>query len=240
MKLVNESNIEKYNEFLNKHDRCNFQQSIEWGKVKANNWKNEIVLAEDKDGNIIGSISVLIRKIPIFGNLMYSSRGPVCDIHDENVLKQLTEGLKELAKKYNAFVLKIEPDIKSDDQEFRKIVTNLKYKIKDDAKNFNEEIQPRYVFRLDLKGKTEDEIFKAFHQKTRYNVRLAIKKGVVVKEGTRENLKDFYEIMKVTGKRDDFIIRPLEYFQKMYDELGKEHVKLLMAYYEDKPISRNI
>jgi len=78
------------------------------------------------------------------------------------------------------------------------------------------------------------------HQKTRYNVRLATKKGVVVKEGTREDLKDFHEIMKVTGKRDDFIIRPLEYFQKMYDELGKDHVKLLMAYYEDKPISRNI
>ena len=83
MKLVDESNLEKYNEFLKKHDRCNFQQSIEWGKVKAPAWKNEIVLAEDKDGNIVGSISVLIRKIPIFGNLMYSSRGPVCDIHNK-------------------------------------------------------------------------------------------------------------------------------------------------------------
>lgn len=240
MKLVDESNLEKYNEFLKKHNRCNFQQSVEWGKVKSPAWKNEIVLAEDKEGNIIGSISILIRKIPIFGNLMYSSRGPVCDIHDKEVMTQLTEGLKELAKKYNAFVLKIEPDIKSDDQEFRKIVAELKYKIKDDAKNFSEEIQPRYVFRLDIKGKTEDEIFKAFHQKTRYNVRLATKKGVVVKKGTREDLKDFHEIMKVTGKRDDFIIRPLEYFQKMYDELGEEHVRLLMAYYEDKPISRNI
>ena len=234
MKLVNKDNIEKYNEFLKNHDRCNFQQSIEWGKVKES-WKNEIVLAEDKDGNIIGSISVLIRKIPIFGNLMYSSRGPVCDIHDQEVLKQLTEGVKELAKKYNAFVLKIEPDIKSDDKEFREIITKLGYKIKDDAKNFSEEIQPRYVFRLDIKGKTEDEIFKAFHQKTRYNVRLATKKGVTVKEGTREDLKDFHEIMKITGKRDDFIIRPLSYFEKMYDELGPEHAKLLMAY--EKPIS---
>ena len=197
MKLVDESNLEKYNEFLKKHDRCNFQQSIEWGKVKAPAWKNEIVLAEDKDGNIVGSISVLIRKIPIFGNLMYSSRGPVCDIHNKEVLEQLTNGLKELAKKYNAFVLKIEPDIKSDDQEFRKIVTELKYKIKDDAKNFSEEIQPRYVFRLDIKGKTEDEIFKAFHQKTRYNVRLATKKGVVVKEGPREDLKDFQRKGKI-------------------------------------------
>ena len=238
MILVNEENLEKFNEFLKNHDRCNFQQSIEWGKVKEA-WKNEIVLAEDKEGNIIGSISVLIRKIPIFGNIMYSSRGPVCDIHDENVLKQLTEGLKELAKKYNAFVLKIEPDIKSDDREFREIVTELGDGIKDNAKNFSEEIQPRYVFRLDIKGKTEDEIFSNFHQKTRYNVRLAIKKGVVIKQGTREELKDFHEIMKITGKRDDFIIRPLSYFQKMYDELG-DHAKLLMAYYEDKPISRYI
>ena len=238
MILVDENNIDKYNKFLENHDRCNFQQSIEWGKVKSA-WKNEIVLAEDKNGNIVGSISVLIRKIPIFGNLMYSSRGPVCDIHDENVLKELTEGLKELAKKYKSFILKIEPDIKSDDKEFREIVKKLGYGIKDDAKTFDQEIQPRYVFRLDIKNKTEDEIFQAFHQKTRYNVRLASKKGVVIKEGTKEDLKDFHEIMKITGKRDDFIIRPLEYFEKMYDELGS-HAKLLMAYYEDKPISRNI
>ena len=38
MKLVDESNLEKYNEFLKKHDRCNFQQSIEWGKVNAPAW----------------------------------------------------------------------------------------------------------------------------------------------------------------------------------------------------------
>ena len=235
MVLVNEENIWKYNEFLEKHDRCNFQQSVAWGRVKEA-WTNEIVLAEDKDGNIVGSISVLIRKIPIFGNMMYVSRGPICDIHDKKVLSDLTDGLKELAKKYKAFVLKMEPDIKSDDKDFREIVKELGYKIKDDAKDFSEAIQPRYVFRLDLKGKTEDEVFKAFHQKTRYNVRLATKKGVVIKEGKREDLKDFHEIMKITGKRDDFIIRPLSYFEKMYDELG-EHVHLLMAYYEDKPIS---
>jgi lipid II:glycine glycyltransferase (peptidoglycan interpeptide bridge formation enzyme) len=197
-----------------------FGQSTEWGKVKSSSWINEIVIVTNKNDEIIGSISVLIRKIPIFGNLMYSSRGPVCDIHDEKVLEELTNGLKDLAKKYNAFVLKIEPDIKSDDKEFREIVSNLGYKIKDDAKNFEEEIQPRYVFRLDIKGKTEDEIFNNFHQKTRYNVRLAAKKGVVVREGTREDLKDFHKIMIVTGKRDDFMTRPLEYFEKMYDELA--------------------
>ena len=47
MKLVDESNIEKYNEFLEKHDRCNFQQSVEWGEVKAPAWKREIIIVED-------------------------------------------------------------------------------------------------------------------------------------------------------------------------------------------------
>ena len=53
-----------------------------------------------------------------------------------------------------------------------------------------------------------------FHQKWRYNIRLAGRKGVTVKEGTREDLKDFHKIMVETGKRDGFITRPLEYFEK--------------------------
>jgi len=184
----------EYTEFLEKHDRCNFQQSLEWGKVKTA-WTKEVVLAEDEDGKIIGSICVLIRKVPIFGNMMYSSRGPVCDIHDKKVLEQLTEGVKELSKKYKAFVFRMEPDIKKDDNEFRKIVEEIGYKVKDDAKDFKDEIQPRFVFRLDIKDKTEDEILAGFHQKTRYNIRLATKKGVVVKEGSREDLKDFHKII---------------------------------------------
>ena len=234
--LQTKADEEEYTRFLESNERCNFQQSIEWSKVKTS-WKREVILAEDSSKKIIGSLMVLIRKIPTFGNIMYSSRGPICDIHNIEVLKQLTEGAKLLAKKYNAIVLTIEPDIKSDDTAFRNIMQELGYQIKDDAKNFREEIQPRYVFRLDTKGKNEDEIFKNFHSKTRYNIRLATKKGVTVKEGTREDLKEFHKIMVTTGIRDGFITRPLEYFERMYDCLGPEHIKLLMAYYEGKPIS---
>ena len=234
--VTDEKSQKEYKEFLEKHQRCNFQQSPEWARVKSN-WINETVLAEDENGKIIGAVNVLIRKIPIFGNIMYSSRGPTCDIHDIAVMKQLTDGIKELAKKYKAIVYKAEPDIESKDEEFRKIVTNLGYRIKDDAKNFREEIQPRYVFRLDIKGKTEEEIFANFHSKTRYNIRLATKKGVIVKEGNREDLKAFHKIMVETGARDGFIIRPLSYFEKMYDGLAPEHMKLLLAYYDGQPIS---
>lgn len=238
MKFVtDEKSKNEYKKFLESHERCNFQQSLEWAEVKKPNWNPEVILAEDEQGNIIGSLCVWIRKMSIFGNIMYASRGPICDIHDISVMKQLTQGAKQLAKKYNAMCLRIEPDILSEDKIFREIVTNLGYKIKDDAKDFKDEIQPRYVFRLDIKGKTEEEILAGFKQKWRYNIRLAIKKGVIVKEGTREDLKDFHRIMVETGARDGFIIRPLEYFEKMYDCLGPKHMKVLMAYYEDKPIS---
>ena len=235
--MNSEESKKEYKNFLEGHERCNFQQSLEWAEVKKPNWQPEVILAEDENKKIIGSLCVWIRKMPIFGNIMYAARGPVCDIHDENVLQQITDGAKELAKKYKAIVLRMEPDITSDDKEFREIVTKLDYKIKDDAKDFKDEIQPRYVFRLDIKGKTEDEIMAGFKQKWRYNIRLAGRKGVTVKDGTKEDLKDFHKIMIETGKRDGFIIRPLEYFEKMYDCLGPEHIKVLMAYYDGKPIS---
>ena len=168
---------------------------------------------------------------------MYAPRGPICDIHNKEILNKLTEGISELAKKYKAFTFKFEPDIVIQDEEFKKIMTSLGYIFKDNSKKFDEEIQPKKVFRLNLKGKTEDDIFQGFHTKHRNMVRTAIKRGATIKVGTRDDLLPFQKIMEETGERDDFIIRKLDYFQKIYDILGEEHIKLLMAYNEDKPIA---
>lgn len=237
--VTDKASEEEYTTFLESHKRCNFQQSIGWAKVK-NNWTREIILAEDSSGKIIGSLMVLIRKIPFFGNIMYSSRGPVCDIHNMEILKQLTEGVKELAKKYKAIVFRMEPDIESSDESFKNVMLDIGYQLKDDAKNFREEIQPRYVFRLDTKNKTEDELFKNLHSKTRYNVRLATKKGVVITEGKKEDIPELERLMKVTGERDGFPIRTKEYFEELYDVLGPKHFRITFAEYEGKKIAANV
>ena len=72
----------KYLKFLLKHERSNFQQSLEWGNIKTN-WIKEVIISEDEKGKIVGALCVWIRKIPLFGNIMYSARGPVCDIHSK-------------------------------------------------------------------------------------------------------------------------------------------------------------
>ncbi len=215
-----------------------FLQSRQWASVKSN-WTNEIVTVEDCDGNIKASMSLLIRKIPVLPfTIMYSPRGPVCDIHDLESLKALIEKVKILAKKHKSYVLKLDPDIEISDTEFAQIAKNLGFKIKNASKNF-EGIQPRFVFRLDIKDKTEDDILKSFHQKTRYNINLALRKEVTVKEGTRDDIKTFHEIMQETGLRDKFTVRSASYFEKMYDCMG-EHLKLFLAYHEGKIVAGNI
>lgn len=47
MEILAEKDRQAYKEFLENNERCNFQQSIEWGKVKTS-WKNEIIISRDE------------------------------------------------------------------------------------------------------------------------------------------------------------------------------------------------
>ena len=216
--VTDQRSLQEYTAFLTGHERCNFQQSPEWARVKSN-WKNEIILAEDGAGNIIGSLSVLIRRMPLFGNLMYSARGPVCDVHDENALRQLMEGAELLGMKYNAMALRMEPDVAADDEDFRAVMTALGCRFRP-VRTARDCIQPSRVFRLDIRGKSPEQVLAGFPQKLRYNIRLAQRRGVVVREGRREDLAAFHALMAGTARRDGFLARPLEYFQRVWDQLG--------------------
>lgn len=238
MNLLTPDRYTEYDAFLQSHPKGHFLQSTMWGKVK-DSWKNEVLLCFDAEGKIRASMSVLIRKIPYLPfTLMYSPRGPVCDVHDRETIAELLSGARELAKKYKSYVLKIDPDVKSSDTELGSILTGLGFALLDAGKNF-EGVQPKYVFRLDVSGRTEDEVFAGFESKTRYNIRLAGRKGVTVEIGTREDLPRFHEIMVETGERDRFITRPLSYFQKMYDELG-DALRLYVARFEGKIIAATL
>lgn len=223
--------------FLNKNTKTNFLQSPEWAKVK-NEWKNEFIVIKNDTGEIKGTMSILLRKVPVFNRyIMYAPRGFVCDPHDKNTLKQLFLQAKEIGKKYKAFIFKLDPDISVEDKYFAQIVKELGINTKKNIKNIKQVIQPKYVYRLNIKDKTEEELLKSFHEKNRYNIRLSIRKGVTVREGTKNDIKTFYDIMLETGKRDGFFVRPISYFEKVYDEMGVEHAKILFAEYEGKTIA---
>lgn len=227
--------VEEYEKFIKSQELCDFQQSIKWAKVKEF-WKNETIIIQKEEGEIVATMSILIRKVPFFGNLMYVPRGPIGNIHEEAVLKELTEKMKEIAKQYKAFVIIIEPNIKKEDKEFEELARKLGYKINSKAIKFEQEIQARHNFRLNLEGKTEEEVFQKFASKTRYNVRVAMRKGVRVEEKNSDGIDEFYELMQETGKRDNFRTRPKEYFETILKEFPEE-TKIYIAYHEDKPLA---
>lgn len=237
MPLLTEDRKEEYITFLKANPKGHFLQSPEWAKVKKD-WTNEVVLSLDNEGKIKGSMSLLIRGVSGITSIAYSPRGPVCDIHDKETFNDLVNQAKQVCKKYKAFRLVLDPDVLSSDEEFKNIAKEAGFSISEEAKDFSQMIQPRYVFRLNVKDKTEDELMASFHEKWRYNIRLAKRKGVEVIEGGREDLKDFYNIMLTTGVRDNFVIRPLEYFERMYDELASYgYMKVLLAKYDGKIIA---
>ena len=227
---------DKLEKFLQTNKKSHFLQSPEWANVKSN-WKHEIIVIKENN-EIKGTMSILLRKIPLFNRyIMYAPRGFVCDEHDKDTLEKLTKKAKEIAKKYHAFIFIFDPDISVKDEKFKKIAKELGYKSKKDIKSINQVIQPKFVFRLDLSNKTEEDLLKSFNQKTRYNIRLAIKKGVTTRIGTIADIKTFYKIMKETGSRDNFFIRPIEYFENIYASMGEEHVRIIIAEYNGIPIA---
>lgn len=228
LELVTKNTLPEYENFISSHSGSHFLQSHLWSRQKPD-WTWEGIITRNESGEINGAMSVLIRKAPYLPySLMYAARGPVCDLQDKATLEKLTRGAVELSKKYRAFCLKLDPDVRGDDESFINIMRDLGYRHVDTGKNFSG-IQPRFVFRLNISGKTKDEIFKEFHSKTRYNIRVSERKGVEVLIKGEEALDDFSKIMLETGVRDGFMVRSREYFKRMLDSLG-ENARLYMAY----------
>ncbi|MFV0423780.1 lipid II:glycine glycyltransferase FemX [Oleidesulfovibrio sp.] len=72
-------------------------------------------------------------------------------------------------------------------------------------------------------GKSEDEIFENMKPKTRYNIRLAIRKGVTIRQATIDNLPDFHNLYHQTAQRNRFSSCDQEHFIAMFHGLAAKH-----------------
>lgn len=225
--------------FIRTSPKGHFCQSEKWAAFKHDwNWTRKTVAVTDQNGNIKGAISFLLRKTPILPyHLMYAPRGPVCDPNDAETLNALIEKSKELAKKCHGYIIKIDPDVSAQNTGFIKTLETAGFS-RIAGKNFDA-VQPNFVFRLDIKGKTEDEVFAAFASKTRYNIRVAEKNGVKVRVGDLSDLTEFARIMKITGERDGFATRPESYFKGLLTAMG-ENARLYVAELDGKMIAATI
>ena len=215
---IDETEHRRFNDFLARHPKGHVLQTWEWGEIKSRTgWKPWRLILED-NGEIVAAASVLERRLPgLQIPIFYASRGPVLDWQDEALFDAVLREIRQLAKQRGAIFLKVDPDIPSTAGTLREYLLRRGFRSAESKKGF-EGVQPKYVFRLDI-SPDEDTLLAQMHQKTRYNVRLAQKKGVVIRRGTRNDLPEFYRVLKETTERDKFLVRAYSYFEDMYDTL---------------------
>lgn len=233
----------EFSTFAYQHPLFSFHQTKEWGELKKQNgWEYEFVGLKEKKKILAGAI-LLSKKTPIGKKIFYSPRGFLLDYEDEKLLTEFTQEIKKYIKKENGFFIKIDPyliykqrDINGNIVEggidHSQVVENLKklgYQHYGFNVTFGSELQPRWIYVLDLKGKNEETVFQNFSSDTKRYIHRAIKNGLEIEEVTLDNLKDFTGIMEHTSKRRGFINRPYSYYQNMVETLGK-NVKILSCF----------
>jgi lipid II:glycine glycyltransferase (peptidoglycan interpeptide bridge formation enzyme) len=205
-------------------------QSKEWGAFKTEMKTSSVTVGD------LQFTKHAIPKLPYF--IAYAPK--------VNFLKQKFdwEELKTAAKKEKCIMVRfdvpnnIETIYKDDGTELKndqisEILNELNQKCV---------ISPRSTFSphnvmLDISG-PQDEIFANLSQKTRYNIRLAEKKGVIVRvENNEKGIAIFNKLMKETASRQKFLAHSSEYYQKCFETLSKNNMaNILVAYYETEPL----
>ena len=217
-------------------------QTFEWGQVKAKyGWTPYYALWTENQFSVISdpplgasqssvpehclaACLILKRAIPIRGlsarlSVLYVPKGPLLDWSNESLRRRVLEDLQSFAKKQGAIFLKIDPDVvlgmgipgaegaveEVGGADVQSELARRGWVYSSD------QIQFRNTAMIDLQP-TEDEMLARMKQKTRYNVRLAEKKGVTVRVGTTEDLPMLYKMYAETSVRDGFVIRDEEYY----------------------------
>ncbi|MBQ9843706.1 MAG: peptidoglycan bridge formation glycyltransferase FemA/FemB family protein [Oscillospiraceae bacterium] len=233
--------VRQMESFVRSHPNGHFLQMPRWANVKDFwKWRGLLFFRNDQ---LVGAISVLIRPLPCNYSIFYVPRGPVCDRSDSLLWIEMINAIKQLAKKHRAILLDMDPDELDEDCKCRAVMLDYGFKEKTDAGFGN--IQPQHVFRLDLAGKSQEEIYQAFTPKTRYNIGLSQRKGVTIREYSGADLipgqvfETFSDLMLITGERDQFYVRGSQYFENLLRSL-KDDARLFIAYYQKQAIAASI
>ena len=197
-----EVSLPEWNDFLARHPRAHLLQTGEWGELKsAFGWEAVRFVRND-----IGA-QILFRRLPMGFTFGYIPKGPVTGEQPSGANEQFWAEVDAMCRKKRAVFLKVEQDgWEVSDSSFiphhSSFVPSPQH------------VQPRSTLVIDLNG-SEEDIFNRMKPKTRYNIRLAGRKEVVVHPS--DDLETFYHVMNVTSQREAFHVHSLEYYRRAYE-----------------------
>lgn len=172
----------------------------------------------------VRGVLIIRHDLPFGFNYLYSPRPDL----EEDDLREFLKGAEEVAAGEKSIFLKIEPG-----------AGNTGFFNKSGFIKSKKEIQPSETVILDL-TQSEQEILDRMHEKTRYNIRLAQKHGIEIKE-LGDGFDPVWEIFRETAERDKFSLHPRSYYEKMVEVLKPAGLlKIFGAFYKNELIAANI
>ena len=211
-------------------------QSYDWGEFKRRlGWK-PIRLMLERRGKVVGVGQFLAYDTaPVPGVLMYCTKGPWLPWDDERVVRTFFEGVRAIAGRWGAHTIKIEPEVLEEQKDVKGIIGEIGFR----KARYDLNMKTTLVVDLSL---PEEELLARMKAKTRYNVRLAARKGVEVVEpdNFEEGWETFYEWMKATSERkEDYVLRrPRDYlYGAMRDMYDADRGRLFFAEHEGTPLA---
>ncbi|HSL46471.1 MAG TPA: peptidoglycan bridge formation glycyltransferase FemA/FemB family protein [Anaerolineales bacterium] len=219
--------LAEWNQFLQKYPNAHLLQTGEWGELKSGfGWEAVRII----DDEFEAGIQVLLRKLPFGYRIAYAPKGPVG--RPENITFWLEVG--QTCMKRRAIFIQLELD-GWESPEYWEQVHHTLLRWLHPIRLSPHNIQPPRTLIVEING-SEEEILARMKQKTRYNIRLAEKKGVAVRAW--DDIGSFHKMMLLTGSRDGFGVHSLEYYRRAYDLLyPKQMAQLLVAEYGEKPLA---
>lgn len=214
------------------HHHGHLLQSWAWGDLKNRfGWTARRVCLGD------AAAQILFRRLPLGFSIAYIPKGPVVDWTKSDLCHALFSTLHAEAKKHRAVFLKVEPDLALESAHSGSASPLAAVNFLTGAGfTFANTIQPRTTLVVDISG-NETAILAAMKQKTRYNIRLAEKKGVTVRQGSAADLTVFYHLALVTARRDGFGVHSPDYYQAAYELFAPDRCALLIAEFEGEPLA---
>ncbi len=213
-------------------------QTSAWGELKTRFGWNAQRVALTRDHTIIAGAQILFRRLPLGLVFAYIPRGPVADPNDHTTLAALFDALCRAAQARRAFTLKIEPNWLDATHHPQSPISNFPSLTLSNLQSLiSNSIQPCTTIHLDL-TRDLDAILAQMKQKWRYNIRLAERKGVTVREGGASDLATFYRLLQITSARDRFAIHAEAYYRAAFDLfVARDLARLFVAEYAREPLA---
>jgi peptidoglycan pentaglycine glycine transferase (the first glycine) len=189
-------------------------QSYEWGEFKRELGWRPIRLVLERDGRAVGLGQFLAYRTPLVpGVLMYCAKGPWLPWEDEEAVRAFFGGVLKAAQREGAHTVKIEPEVREQQTEVKELFSEMGFQ------KFRWDLNYKTTMIVDL-SPSEEDLLANMKGKTRYNVRLAARKGVRVEEDSSPEAREFFwDMYEQTAQRNGFWHRPRDYHSAMWRTL---------------------